>query len=109
MKNARSQITRPAKFLVVAAAAFSVCGLLGTIHVAGQPAPAQSSAPAFDGGNSTWHDDFLRSSLRPACRSCTFAAAIANGVMSPHHSAAPAQTSSRVRPNQTAQGKIKDP
>ena len=60
MKNASSQITTPAKFLAVAAVAFSVCGFVGIIHAADQPAPAQSSPPAFDGGKSTWHDDFVR-------------------------------------------------
>src|SRR5712671_4085143 len=60
MKNASSQITRPAKLLAVTAVAFSVCGFVGTIHAAGQPPPAQSSPPAFDGGKSTWHDGFVR-------------------------------------------------
>jgi len=58
MKNASFQPTGPAKFLTAAALAFSVCGFFGTIHAAGQPAP--SSPPAFDGGKSTWHDDFVR-------------------------------------------------
>src|SRR6058998_998261 len=57
MKNPSFQITRPARLLAVAAGAFSVCG---TIHAADQPAPAQSSPPAFEGGKSTWHDDFVR-------------------------------------------------
>src|SRR5438477_3437220 len=56
MKNASSQITRPAKLLAVAVVAFSVCGLLATIYAA----PAQSSPPTFDGGKSTWHDGFVR-------------------------------------------------
>ena len=51
MKNAGSQITKPAKLLAVAAVAFSVCGFVGTIHAA---------EPAFDGGKSTWHDGFVR-------------------------------------------------
>src|SRR2546428_12895810 len=60
MKNASSQITRSSKRLTVAAVAFSVCGFVGTIHADEQPAPAQSSPLAFDGGKSTWHDDFVR-------------------------------------------------
>jgi len=60
MKNASSQITRSAELLAVAAVALSACGLVGTIDAADQPAPAQSSPPAFDGGKSTWHDDFVR-------------------------------------------------
>jgi len=60
MKNASSQITRPVKLLAVAAAAFSVCGFVGTIHAADPAAPAPSSPPAFHGGKSTWHDDFVR-------------------------------------------------
>ena len=60
MKNANSQLTRPAKLVAVAAVAFSVCGFVGTLRAADQPAPAQSSAPAFDGGKSTWHDGFVR-------------------------------------------------
>jgi len=60
MKNASSQITRPTKLLAVAAVAFSVCGLVGTIHAIDPLAPARSSPPAFDGGKSTWHDDFVR-------------------------------------------------
>ena len=60
MKNASSRITWPPKLLSVAAVAFSVCGFVGTIHAADQPALAQSSPPAFDGGKSTWHDDFVR-------------------------------------------------
>ena len=60
MKNASSQITRQAKLLAVTAFASSVCGFVGTIHAADQRAPAQSSPPAFDGGKSTWHDDFVR-------------------------------------------------
>ena len=60
MKNANSQITRPARILAVAAVALSARGFVATIHAAGQPAPAQSSPPAFDGGKSTWHDDFVR-------------------------------------------------
>jgi len=51
MKNASSQIIRPAKLLAVAAVTFSVCGFLGTIHAA---------EPAFDGGKSAWHDGFVR-------------------------------------------------
>ena len=60
MKNAGSQITRLAKLLAVAAVPFSVCVFVGTIHAADQSAPAQSFSPAFDGGQSTWHDDFVR-------------------------------------------------
>ena len=60
MKNASSQITRPTKLLAVAAVAFWVCGLVGTIHAAEPAASAQSSPPAFDGGKSTWHDGFVR-------------------------------------------------
>src|SRR5436309_15240240 len=60
MRNASSQITRPPKLIAVATVAFSVCAFVGNIHAAGQPAPAQSSPPAFDGGKSTWHDDFVR-------------------------------------------------
>src|SRR6266567_1503166 len=60
MKNSNSQITRPAKLLAVATVAFSVCGFIGTIHAAEQPAPAQSFPSTFDGGKSTWHDDFVR-------------------------------------------------
>src|SRR5260370_35860418 len=60
MKNASSQISRPAKHLMVAVVALSVCGFIGTIHAADQLAPAQSSSSAFDGGKSTWHDDFVR-------------------------------------------------
>jgi len=60
MKNVSSQITRQAKRLIVTAVAFSVCGVVGTIQAADQPAPAQSSPPVFDGGKSTWHDDFVR-------------------------------------------------
>jgi pimeloyl-ACP methyl ester carboxylesterase len=51
MKNASSQINKPAKLLAVAAVAFSVCGLVGTIHAAD---------PVFDGAKSTWHDGFVR-------------------------------------------------
>ena len=60
MKKSNSQITRPTKLLAVAAVAFSVCGFVATIHAADQSVPAQSSPPAFDGGKSTWHDDFVR-------------------------------------------------
>src|ERR1700730_5325368 len=55
MKNAASQLTRPAKRLAVAAVAFSVWRFVGILHAANQPAP-----PAFDGGKSTWHDGFVR-------------------------------------------------
>ena len=41
----------PAKFLAVAAVAFSVCGFVGTLH---------GVEPVFDGGKSTWHDGFVR-------------------------------------------------
>jgi pimeloyl-ACP methyl ester carboxylesterase len=58
MKNVNSQLTRPAKLLALAVVAFSMCGLVGNIHA--QPAPAQSSPPVFDGGKSTWHEDFVR-------------------------------------------------
>ena len=51
MKNAISQITRPANLLVVAAVAFALFGFIGTIHAA---------EPAFDGGKSAWHDGFVR-------------------------------------------------
>src|SRR6266481_5520622 len=60
MNNAGSQITRLAKLLAVAAVPCSVCVFVGTIHAADQSAPAQSFSPAFDGGQSTWHDDFVR-------------------------------------------------
>ncbi len=60
MKNANSHTARPARLLAVAAVAFSVCGCAGTIHAADQLAPAQSSSQTFDGGKSTWHDDFVR-------------------------------------------------
>jgi len=33
---------------------------LGNTRAADQPAPAQNSPPVFDGGKSTWHDDFVR-------------------------------------------------
>jgi pimeloyl-ACP methyl ester carboxylesterase len=42
----------------VAAGAFAVCGFMGTIHAADQP--AHFSPAVFDGGKSTWHDDFVR-------------------------------------------------
>src|ERR1700704_5246399 len=51
MKKSRSQLTRLAKLLAVAAVAFSVCSFVGTILAA---------EPAFDGGKSTWHDGFVR-------------------------------------------------
>src|SRR2546427_4043443 len=51
MKNAISQITRPANHLAVAAVAFSLFGFVGTIHAA---------KPAFDGVKSAWHDGFVR-------------------------------------------------
>src|SRR5258708_13160569 len=51
MKNARSQLTPPARLLAVAAVVFSVCVFVGTMHAA---------EPAFDGGKSTWHDGFVR-------------------------------------------------
>ena len=51
MKNASSQLTRPANLLVVAALAFAVCGFVGTILAA---------ESAFDGGKSAWHDGFVR-------------------------------------------------
>ncbi len=51
MKNAISQITKPANHLAVAAVAFSLFGFIGTIHAA---------EPAFDGGKSAWHDGFVR-------------------------------------------------
>src|SRR5439155_8414361 len=96
MKNANSQITRPAKILAVAAVAFSVCGFAGTMH---------GAEPAFDGGKSTWHDGFVRYDFtmddetlaitrmtqrrrlwtiwsrwpKRAFRSCTFAAASIRG------------------------------
>ena len=60
MKNASSQITRPAKLLALAAVAFSMSSFVGTLHAADPPAPAQSSPPAFDGGKSAWHEDFVR-------------------------------------------------
>src|SRR6266404_2413407 len=60
MNNAGSQITRLAKLLAVAAVPFSVCVFVGTIHAADQSAPARNFAPAVDGGQSTWHDDFVR-------------------------------------------------
>src|SRR2546426_12190275 len=51
MKNAISQITRPAIVLGAAMAVFFVFGFVGTIHAA---------EPAFDGGKSAWHDGFVR-------------------------------------------------
>ncbi|HLX62284.1 MAG TPA: hypothetical protein VKX17_13475 [Planctomycetota bacterium] len=45
MKNASSQITRPAKLLAVAAVIF-----VGTIL---------ATETAFDGEKSTWHDGFV--------------------------------------------------
>jgi hypothetical protein len=59
-EKCESQITRPAKLLAVAAVTFSVCGFLGTIHAADEPAPSQRSPQAFNGGKSAWHDDFVR-------------------------------------------------
>src|SRR5882724_4568600 len=50
MKNANSQLTKPARLLAVAAVAFSVC-FVGTLRAA---------EPVFDGGKSTWHDGFVR-------------------------------------------------
>src|SRR5258707_10268923 len=51
MKNARSQIIRLAKYIAVVAVAFSFYGFVGTIHAA---------EPVFDGGKSTWHEEFVR-------------------------------------------------
>src|SRR2546426_4012936 len=51
MKNAISQITRPAIVLGAAMAVFFVFGFVGSLHAA---------EPAFDGGKSTWRDGFVR-------------------------------------------------
>src|SRR5579862_3748527 len=60
MKNASSQINRPASLLAVAVVGFSVCRSVAIIHAAEPAASAQSSPAAFDGGKSTWHDGFVR-------------------------------------------------
>src|SRR5438477_2352510 len=51
MKNASSQIIKPAKLLAMAVVATAVCGFVATIHAA---------EPVFDGGKSAWHGGFVR-------------------------------------------------
>ena len=57
MKRTSSQTSRPAKLIALSALAV-VLGHAGTIHAADQPASA--SPLVFDGGQSTWHEDFVR-------------------------------------------------
>src|SRR5258707_15007860 len=50
----------PFIFLSLTLAMASVCGFIGTIRAADQPASAPGVPTAFNGGKSTWHDGFVR-------------------------------------------------
>ncbi len=60
MKTTSSQASRPAKLIAAAALAVCAAGFVGSTRGADTPAAAQSSALEFDGGKTTWHDDFVR-------------------------------------------------